>query len=141
MTWGRIVLRVDCSTTHGYRHSCPGSSQRQGAPAGLARAICGLRRHKYQALVITRKPRTLYLGDRHGAPDAGELVAMWAAIAPEAALTLSTSPPLLTLWAPCRVMFSGGLARKKKLVSHLSKRSKSMSATWSYWASISRRVP
>ena len=34
-----------------------------------------------------------------------------AANAPDAALTLPISPPLLKSWAPCRVMFSGGFSR------------------------------
>src|SRR5258705_8746523 len=41
-----------------------------------------------------------------------------AAKADDAALTLPISPPLWKSWAPCRVMFSGGFAPRKKSVTH-----------------------
>ena len=42
---------------------------------------------------------------------------MCAEKADDAALTLPISPPLLKSWAPCSVMFSGGLPPRKKSVS------------------------
>ena len=43
---------------------------------------------------------------------------MYTEKADDAALTLPISPPLSKSWAPCRVMFSGGFAPRKKSVTH-----------------------